>query len=140
MAKVKRIWSDEQKQAAADRMREFQKARWAKIHALQAETLAKEAALNNAGIASALEVHQQMERGVTTTVTMDPPAEVHFEMNNDPINVPVVHPVRMGSRQVSLVVRNDGQMVSQFGPCVCGAVKRQWHAICLKEKGDHGRK
>jgi hypothetical protein len=38
-------------------------------------------------------------------------------------------PQRIGSREVSLIVRTDGTMVSQWGPCTCGAAKRQWHAI-----------
>lgn len=39
---------------------------------------------------------------------------------------------RIGSREVSLIVRTDGTMVSQYGPCVCGRAKREWHAICCK--------
>lgn len=40
---------------------------------------------------------------------------------------------RIGSREVSLIVKTDGTMVSQYGPCVCGRPKREWHAICLKQ-------
>jgi len=44
---------------------------------------------------------------------------------------------RVGSREVNLIVRTNGTMVSQHGPCVCGKPKREWHDICLK--GDlHG--
>lgn len=45
-------------------------------------------------------------------------------------------PVRLGSREVSLIVRTDGLVVSQNGPCVCGRPKREWHAICLKENSN----
>ena len=40
-------------------------------------------------------------------------------------------PTRSGSREISIIVKNDGTMVSQYGPCVCGAAKREWHKICL---------
>ena len=40
---------------------------------------------------------------------------------------------RVGSREVNLIVRTDGTMVSQHGPCVCGRAKREWHGICLKQ-------
>ena len=26
-----------------------------------------------------------------------------------------------------------GEIVSQLGPCICGAAKREWHKICLTE-------
>lgn len=42
-------------------------------------------------------------------------------------------PTRSGSKELSIIIKNDGTMVSQYGPCVCGAAKRQWHKICLKE-------
>lgn len=46
----------------------------------------------------------------------------------------VVIPPRPGSREISIIVHTNGTMVSQYGPCVCGAAKRQWHPICLKER------
>lgn len=48
------------------------------------------------------------------------------------IEEPIRDAVRVGSREVVLRVRTDGQMVSMQGPCLCGAVKREWHQICLK--------
>lgn len=35
-----------------------------------------------------------------------------------------------------LRTNGKGDIVSQLGPCVCGAAKRVWHKVCLKEKSD----
>ena len=43
--------------------------------------------------------------------------------------IPSLPPSRIGSRELSLIVKTDGTMVSQYGPCTCGAAKRQWHAV-----------
>ena len=42
------------------------------------------------------------------------------------------------TRIVEYLLRTNGkgEMVSMLGPCVCGAGKKEWHAICLKEKSD----
>ncbi len=42
------------------------------------------------------------------------------------------------TRVVEYLLRTNGkgEMVSMLGPCVCGAGKREWHVICLKEKSD----
>ena len=42
---------------------------------------------------------------------------------------------RVAVRDVQLRVSTDGTMVSLLGPCICGAEKRQWHPVCLKERG-----
>jgi len=41
---------------------------------------------------------------------------------------------RIGSREVSLIVRTDGTMVSLYGPCVCGKAKKEWHRVCLAQQ------
>jgi hypothetical protein len=33
-----------------------------------------------------------------------------------------------------LRTNGNGEIVSTLGPCVCGAAKREWHKICLREK------
>ena len=33
-----------------------------------------------------------------------------------------------------LRANGKGEIVSQLGPCICGAGKREWHPICLKEQ------
>jgi hypothetical protein len=33
-----------------------------------------------------------------------------------------------------LRTNGKGEIVSQLGPCVCGAGKKVWHKICLREK------
>ena len=38
-----------------------------------------------------------------------------------------------------LRMNGQGQIVSQLGPCVCGAPKREWHPVCLKETSDGTR-
>lgn len=47
---------------------------------------------------------------------------------------PVLPPTRVGSKELSIIVRTDGMMASQYDECVCGAKKREWHPICLREK------
>jgi hypothetical protein len=64
---------------------------------------------------------EQAEAQNVATATLEPQGQA---------NLP---PPRVGSREVSLVVRNDGTMVSLYGPCVCGRAKREWHGICLRE-------
>ena len=43
------------------------------------------------------------------------------------------------TRVVEYLLRTNGngEIVSQLGPCLCGAGKREWHQICLKEQ-NHG--
>lgn len=75
--------------------------------------------------------HQALGRGLPVNGTADAP---YATVRSDgTANVMVMPPIRIGSREVTLVVRTDGTMVSVNGPCVCGEGKRAWHRICLKE-------
>jgi hypothetical protein len=69
----------------------------------------------------------EKEEAQANVATIAPPSEI------TPVGSPSLPPSRIGSREVSLVVRNDGTMVSLYGPCVCGRAKREWHGICLKQ-------
>ena len=42
------------------------------------------------------------------------------------------------TRIVEYLLRTNGkgEMVSMLGPCLCGAGKKTWHTICLKEKSN----
>jgi hypothetical protein len=76
-------------------------------------------------------VLQEMAPLVPQTVAtnaVDPDAFKAMAMQASPAR----DPGRIGSREVSLIVKTDGTMVSQYGPCVCGRPKREWHAICCK--------
>ena len=54
----------------------------------------------------------------------------------DEVSGAVLPPSRVGSKELSIIVRTDGMMVSQYDACVCGAKKREWHPICLRMEKD----
>lgn len=188
MKRLKRTFTDEQRQAMAQRMRDIQKRRWEK----KAETKISE-------VQEGEDVSQSDVVVVTEFVVVDPPAVRSSQGNTlaelseqegrvgagvfgdrmpgdpkyrvQPAEVQAVIAMmsperkakleqiqsrqlqtpegqealarlesqkRLGSREVHLIVRTDGTMVSQYGPCVCGLPKREWHKICLKEKPNAG--
>lgn len=117
-------WTEEQKEAARARM----KARWAErkggsvavveevvsarpIVEMSPERLAKLAAIQGRMIASDPQANAAMQRHEAEKLEA----------------------ARVGVRDVMLRVSSDGNMVSLLGPCVCGAEKREWHKICLRE-------
>lgn len=159
MKRKVRVWTPEQRQAAAERMRVMQAQKKAErgsgfqtigsapetivpvvpyvrppeVQAvLDSMTDAQRARL--AGMQArvfatttdgtkVLERHNQEKLAAlspTAMMTQDQVAEVRDER-------------RVGSRELRLIVRTDGTMVSQDGPCVCGRNRREWHAICLKQ-------
>ena len=142
MKKQKRIWTDEQRRAAAERMRIAREARWVKvkqdgsaegrdvagvkvtIDGMSPERREKLKQVQSQTISHAIE----LESRIGSHATMDAMARRNVVEAGAVSDVPV----RPGSREVSIIIRNDGTMVSQYGPCVCGAAKRQWHNICLK--------
>ena len=67
MPKTKRVWTDEQRQAAAERMRRVQGERWAKKVIHQDESLAKGTQIRGEATASAVK-----DMGTVSTVTRDP--------------------------------------------------------------------
>jgi hypothetical protein len=149
-----RTWTQEQRDAAAKRMKLVAEKRWAKTRPPEVQAVidsmdpARRAKLQGAqnriwqdnGRADGLQAREALarfeaERGgiikevaPTTTNAVDPDAFKAMAMQTSPAR----DPVRIGSREVSLIVRTDGTMVSQYGPCICGRAKREWHAICCK--------
>lgn len=177
-----RIWTAEQKQAAAARMKLVAEKRWAKAKlktgpelAVMVEELAPTPKLRDPEVQAVIDsmdpkrkaklagvqnriwqdngradgkeaqealarfeaakradpVLQEMAPLVPQTVAtnaVDPDAFKAMAMQSSPAR----DQGRIGSREVSLIVRTDGTMVSQYGPCVCGRAKREWHAICCK--------
>lgn len=45
-----------------------------------------------------------------------------------------IPPSRIKIDEYLLRTNGKGDIVSTLGPCVCGAGKREWHKICLKEE------
>lgn len=170
MKKPKRIWTDDQRHAAAERMAKMSRERWAQKKATEvaahpSETFPVVAVApgvvgvtgvdgSSGSATSTVTVAERVVdpevQAVLSTMTPERKARLAqiqsrtFQMadgqkalERHEIEKIAMEPVqqngRPGSREISLLVRNDGTMVSQFGPCVCGAAKRQWHAICLKE-------
>jgi hypothetical protein len=161
-----RIWTPEQRLKAANRMRETQKARWDKkregLNEMVQGVATMDAALgtNEAPHAVVLAEPKSYPPEVQAVIdTMDPVRKMKLagyqsKVLNDPdvqaalerkrreesqeVVAPNLPPDRIGSREVNLVVRTDGTMVSVTGSCVCGRAKREWHTICLKE--ENGRR
>jgi hypothetical protein len=143
--KSKRHWSDEQRAAAAERMRTRQAQKRhvisPVIEAAAAATIERVRAPEVQAVIDTmdpqrkakLEMIQAKNLAVLAQTREGQEALARLEERKES----TVFPPRPGSREVSVIVRNDGTMVSQYGPCICGAAKRQWHAICLKED-QHG--
>lgn len=178
-----RVWTKEQKAAAAVRMRAVATARWEKRNSEVAETFhlgnleaiepepqrspevqavidsmdpKRKAKLNGAqariwqdnGRADGKQAMEALERfeqakrenpvlqqiaplvpQTVATNAVDPDAFKAMAMQSSPAR----DPGRIGSREVNLIVRTDGTMVSEYGPCICGRAKREWHTICVKQ-------
>lgn len=158
--KTKHIWTPEQRQAAAVRMKAVQEKRWAKSEDIapprhiapevQAvlDTMTPERKAKLAMIQSrTMNLGNGRADGEATQAAL---ARFEAEKQANPVlqETAPLKPIdpatglepnpgrdagRIGSREVSLIVRTDGTMVSQYGPCVCGKQKREWHRICLGE-------
>lgn len=103
-------------------------SRRAKLAMIQARTM-------STGFVSERERVEAMQRATgqhTTQVLTDE----QMPGNNHGV-LPPLPPTRIGSREVSIILRTDGTMVSQWGPCICGRPKRDWHKICVKVEENH---
>lgn len=175
--KHKRVWTDAQRKAAGDRLREAQKLRWvktaitdpktgdvlqvqnenpsrrdpeiqavvdsmtperrAKLEMVQAQSLARMAETREGQAALArfesAKIEAPFSAGPAFGVTLTPTEQNMIDEGLPP------PPPRIGTREVNLIVRTDGTMVSQYGPCICGAAKRQWHKICATPEAEPSR-
>lgn len=157
--KIKRVWTDEQKKAAAERMRLRweQKGSTAVLEAsdahqepvLQPQSTGTseapyavvtrerdpevQAILDNMSPERKAKLAQIQAQTLSTREAQAAIARHELEKAEVQENVP---PARIGTKEVSLIVRTDGTMVSQYGPCICGKAKREWHLICLKENSN----
>lgn len=142
--KHKRVWTAEQRQAAAERARiRFTKKKsevgddsvsspvavldpevQAVIDSMDSERKVKMEMMRARQIAELSQTKEGRE------------ALARLEESKHPSSGDVPPMRRPGSYELSIIVRNDGTMVSQFGPCLCGAGKRQWHKICLEAESE----
>lgn len=148
-------WSEEQKQAARIRMAHARKAIQPKlVPTVEAqdspvavlEPIVKErdpevqAILDSMTPERRAKLAQIQAKTLATKEAQDAiirhQAEKATGTSEAPFAVVSEEPRRVGSREISLIVRTDGTMVSQFGPCLCGAGKREWHPICLKQSNE----
>lgn len=111
-------WSQEQRKAASDRMRERM--------ARRREVAAEVAKLTPAEVqAEVNEVRSAQVDEVNAALAMvERPAAPTIDR---------VPPVRTRSTEYRIIANSDGKMVSQDGPCLCGVGKREWHEICLEQ-------
>lgn len=152
MKKAKREWTPEQKAAAAERM----KQRWANkaeavVESVDAPLDSPVAVMEKPGrdpeVQAILDSMTPERRAklaqiqAKTLATNEAQAALvrHEEekakgTSEAPFGTVEAAPSgRVGSREVSLIVKTDGTMASKDGPCLCGAAKREWHPICCKE-------
>lgn len=135
-----REWTDEQRSAQADKMREAQKKRWAS-HGFRkpapgptpvvegSSVVATGGHIGAATGVQGVDVLVGVQEVGHTTAVVDVSEEARKILA--PVFSPAPSIERIGSREVNLVVRTDGTMVSLLGPCVCGVPKREWHKLCL---------
>jgi len=184
--KHKRVWTEEQRMAAAERMRVMQAKRKetaasvallspeeaqteinqaqservdeinakirapevqavldsmsperrAKLQMIQAQTFARtlqhEQAAGQKATAEALARHEAGKQNMNPSAVIA--AEQNILMTEEPVQIlppvqPMIihakHPFRFTSGQ-------NGLMISELGPCLCGEPKLKWHGICLK--------
>lgn len=147
--KQKRVWSDDQRRAASERMKIRHDAKkrsvaegqvavkerppeiQAIIDTMTPERKAKLAMVQSRFL-STQEGQKALERHEAEKASGTSEAPFSEGIKFVPIDYQLP-PSRVGSREVSLIVKTDGTMVSQYGPCLCGKAKREWHKICLKE-------
>ena len=109
-------------QAVLDSMTPERRARLQMIQARQLQTREGQAALAR---------HEAEKIAVQTeTVNTSAVAVLERQKIGDP-NM-VLPPSRIGSREVSIIERTNGEIVSQYGPCICGRPKREWHMNCSR--------
>jgi len=65
---------------------------------------------------------------------VEPPEVLQKDLKRDipRLDAELPEPGRVRVTEYVIRVRSDGTMVSETGPCLCGAGKRVWHGICLK--------
>jgi len=117
MAKAKRVWTDEQRQAARERMIAARAVRWSKPKSddvpLTTTAISDENSLNDVHF---VQIHDIEHNDMPKTL--------------EPQTLP---PPRLKVTEYKIIMRNDGTMTSENGPCFCGAGKRAWHRICVNE-------
>ena len=161
MKRHKRVWTEEQKAAAAERMKHARAVRMSKISAKKDSVSSWHPENDHAVAVEEKPVIREVSPEVQAVIdSMDSERKVKMEMmrarqiaelsqtkegrealarleeSKHPSSGDVPPMRRPGSYELSIIVRNDGTMVSQFGPCLCGAGKRQWHKICLEAESE----
>lgn len=128
--KPKRVWSDEQRRAAAERCRErFTKKPVEVRREVAPEVQAVIATMDPVRLAKLAEVQAR-------TLSSDDPAVVAAVARHELVVTEIQQAQirderRVGSYELRLIVKTDGTMVSPDRPCLCGRAKREWHAVCV---------
>jgi hypothetical protein len=145
--KQKRNFTLEQRQAAGDRLRKMHEDRKAKK--LISDLNAHDTERSTAFLDSPMETDEQFQarrlrerQDRLASYDLKPEDQermVHAQaiqaqvLEKAAIAVPALSgSTRIGSREVSLIVKTDGTMASLYGPCICGKPKREWHPLCLR--------
>lgn len=146
-SKQTRTYTPEQRQAMADRMRQAQTKRWEDKRQTHQSPFGDNPAQAPDPVDSRRQSAPQaivegssavaiQKKDVVVVEAEKVEAELLITQKvyaDGPGLLTTLPPPRIGSREVRIIVRTDGTMVSQYGPCICGAGKNQWHKICLKE-------
>lgn len=159
--KHKRVWSEEAKKAAGERMAK----RWEYRRQERSKLFMEGTHAGMTGIPRMGKLGSPIENPILdvikqkytpipviegeTAVAVEEPITGQYPIGDKVVTFTANHTIviekvpeavrdesRVGSHEVRLIVRTDGQMVSTHGPCVCGKSKREWHKICLKENSN----
>ena len=149
--KHKRVWTDEQRRAAAERMNHAREVRMANLERARTGAAVLDKPID-AQVEPTERVRAPEVQAVLDTMTPERRAKLEniqrsvwangdraaqraMEEHDKQKAAPsVADAERVSVRDVMLRVSTDGTIVSLLGPCVCGAAKREWHSICLQQK------
>ena len=155
--RVKRIWTDEQRAAAADRMRHAGQVRVERLRQAREQSQAAmpvAVAERDPEVQAVIDGMTPERRARLQQIqgqVLSSPDGQRALARHEAEKVAVLEPAgernpvadlapereRVGSREVRLIVKTDGTMVSCDGPCICGAAKREWHKVCLAREVAH---
>lgn len=137
--KQKRVWTDDQRRAAAERMAKMSSERWAKVKAVEdvnigeSPTMEKVRAPEVQAVLDTMTPERRAKLAQIQGKILSTPdgqrALARHEAEKAQVEggTATVVAERPSVTEYLVRVSNDGTMVSLEGPCWCGEGKREWH-------------